>query len=144
MTLTYHLSDTIDALIAKLQENAVQLGLEDVWYGEQDLIPRTPAVCVEPVDIDRTWSGTSTQTENKFQVHIILYVSTLKGAQTMRRETDKLAEQIADLINSDVNLGGLVLIGFVDKIEAGYNIKQGKLMWSSRLTWSALNKTFLT
>ena len=137
------------AIQTLLQANYVALELdrpEDVTYGDQDKIPRTPFLCVESGPKTRTidGKGASGRTENNFTVFIMCYISNIRSVQENREDADLFAEQIEALLHSDVQLGGIVIHGFVTSIEPGYATRSGALMRVARITWQGLTKTLIT
>ena len=141
--LTNRASVVAQAIQTVLIDNQVALGLTDVFYGDQDIIPRYPCVCVE-VDLKSTPPtevNPMTYGLNTFEILLILYNSKIEDVDTLRLETDTLAEDIADVMHKDFRLTGLVTFGYVTTIQYGYVVKQGRLVRSAKLTWRAINKT---
>jgi hypothetical protein len=119
----------------------VALGLQDVWYGDQEMVPRTPAVAVEPGSKARVIAGTSRSTENRLTVYLMVYVAKIQDVQATRKTTDQIAEAIEVHLHNDPTLGGLVIFSMVSSVESGYAIRGGTLMRSARMTWEGLSKT---
>lgn len=133
----------------KLPASVATLGLdsaEDVTYGDQEKIPRTPFICVESGPKIRELSGIGGKgrTDNRFTVFIMCYISEVRSVQLNREEADTLAEQVELLLHEDVTLGGKVIHGFVTGIEPGFSTRSGKLMRVARITWQGLTKTLIT
>jgi hypothetical protein len=143
VTYTDSLVTVADVLVAKLEASADSLGLTDVFFGDQDLIPRSPAACVEPGDKTRDLQGATRRTENVFTIYILVYHSEVRSPQSNRKDADTLAEAIESLIHSDATLGGLVRHCYVTQVQSGYARKQNALMRSSRITFEARNMTQL-
>jgi hypothetical protein len=141
--LTNKASVVAQAIQAVLVTNQTALGLEDVWYGDQDSIPRYPAVCIEAdtKSIPITDLNPMLYARNDFEILLILYDSIIGSVDTLRLQTDQLAEAITDVLHIDIKLGGLVTLGYVSLIQYGYIVKQGRLVRSAKLTWRGLNKT---
>jgi len=119
-----------------------------VFYGDQDRIPSTPAVCVETGDKTRTLSGAPNMTTNEFEIFILVYHDKVQDSQLTRKEVDAIAYQIEKLIHQDLQLtnGGPtphMIHGFVRSHESGYTFKSGTLYRSARLTYFGMNKTSL-
>lgn len=143
MTFTDSLVTVVDAVTAKLESNVEALGLTDVFFGDQDLIPRSPAACVEPGTKERDLQGANRRTENTFTIYILVYHSEVRSPQSNRRDADVLAEAIETLLHQDATLSGLVRHCYVVKVESGYARKQNGVMRSSRITFEASNMTRL-
>jgi hypothetical protein len=123
--------------------NRLILGFEDVYDGEQDLIPRTPACLIVMGEYTREYTGAPFRTDNTFTVFLMLYHEKIQDTQLNQRECMEQAEQLMLFLHQDLTMGGLVINGFVSNIEPGY-IKSGKSMtYVSRLTWTAFTKTMI-
>jgi hypothetical protein len=141
-----------DALIAKLESPPAltfTLAPTAVFFGDQDRIPSTPAVCVEPGEKNRTLNGAGQMTDNEFEIYILVYHNKVQGNETTRRECDILAYEIEKYLHTDLQLlvGGSdprLIHGFVRSNESGYTFKQNTLYRSARLTYYGRNKTSLT
>jgi hypothetical protein len=117
--------------------------VEDVFYGDQDRIRTTPTICVEPSDKTRSLTGAPNMTENQFEVFILVYHNKVQDNQLTRKEVDQLAYEIEFLLHQDLQLGGLLIHGFVDRSESGYVYKSGTLYRTARMTFRGKNKTSL-
>jgi hypothetical protein len=123
----------------------VALGAEDIWYGEQRKIPRTPCIAIESGLVNREMAGVSAQgrTLNTFTVYIMIFISKLQDEQISRKEADELAEAVEAVLHVDANLGGVVLYGFVTSIEPGYITRQSTTFRVARITWQGVTKTMI-
>lgn len=126
-----------------LTTNQGPLGLQDVFFGDQTRIPRTPAACVEPGDKNRTLNGIPRRTQVDFTIYIILYLYRVKDAEAVREESDLVAEAIETLIHTDARLGGHVIDSIVTSVESGYQQKGNSLFRASRLTIGARSQVQL-
>lgn len=121
--------------------------IQDVWYGDQDRIPRTPALCVEPSDKARDLEGVPNMTRNEFEVFLLIYHNKAQDNQDTRLEVDQIAEQVEDFLHTDLQLvvagNPLIIHGYVTRIESGMQYKQGTLYRAARITYYARNKTSL-
>ena len=130
--------------------------IEDVWYGDQNLLPHTPAICVETGNLARQFAGVPYRVENNFEVYIMVYHGEITDKQINRDICEKLAVQIQDLMHSDIRCdnplydpavstaAGLVIYGMVSAIEPGYTVRQRSLMYTTRITWFGMSKTSIT
>jgi hypothetical protein len=126
-----------------LSSNAVALNLEDVFYGDQQRIPRTPAACVESGEKRRALKGAPRMTLVDITTYIIVYHYKLKSVQEIREDNDLLAEAIETLVHSDCKLGGYVIDSMVTSVESGYQMKGNSLFRASRLTIEARSQVLL-
>lgn len=141
-----------DILVA----NAVGLGLAgptktNVWYGDQSMLPETPAVCIEPGTKTRDLRGVPDMTENNMDVHIFLYHSAVGTEQQQsRRDTVGFAEAIERFLHINhlnmVNSIGeqIIVHGFVRSLDAGYQYKNGSTLYNAvHMVWTGFTKTSL-
>lgn len=148
-TLTYKASDVaqyiLDLLIDQGPSLSTPLKTEDIYYGDQALIPRTPAVTVEPGSVDRTLVGApNAHTSNTVRVILMVYWQQYevgKGKQFNDKSGDVFAESVADLLNADLQMGGYVMHGFVTSVEPGYTSRSRNTYRTTRITWEGLSHT---
>lgn len=135
MTDKYH----VVALKLKtmLEDAANTLGIKDVFYGDQNNIPRNPAVCIDPGEKRRELNGAPRRTMVTMTNYIIVYHNEVKSMQDVRLGSDDLGEKIEDLIHTDATLGDLVIDSMVTGIESGYLQRNRALFRASRLTVEA-------
>lgn len=121
------------------------IGIPDMYFGDQNRIPRTPALCVDSGDYSRTLSGRGGKgrTDNIFTVFTMFYLCKVADIQATKLSVEQLAETAMDILHADVTFGGLVIHGFVTKIEPGYSMRQGVLFRTARMTWEGLTKTLI-
>ncbi len=136
---TDRISSLANSLVYKLDSNKTALGLKDVFYGDQERIPRTPAVCVEPGTKERELNGAPRRTLVKITIYLIVYHMQLAGTQTIRRADDALADDIEAFIHNDPFLKDefdqdQVISSLVVRIESGYQQKRNSIFRASILT----------
>lgn len=135
MSLAVRLSDVCDRLVLLFEDNAVDLGIADggIFYGDQERIPVSPAVCVEPDVKKSELYGAGRMTEVNFRIYILVYHSELRNVQSNRRDADILAEDITDLLNADATFFGLAIHCYVSEAQSGYSNKQNTTLRSTRI-----------
>ena len=145
MPHTDQLVTIVDYVKAKMETNAVALGLVDVYYGDQNLIPQTPAVAVEGLAKVRNLreGTTSHRTFNTFRVLLMVYLSRLDNNETTQRDVELKAEAIEALLHDDVTMGGNVIHGFVTDIEPGRAMRSNVLLRAARMVWQGQTLTRL-
>lgn len=126
--------------------------IQAVYYGDQDKVPVSPAICIEPGVKNRQWPATPTlMTQNTFEIHFLLYHVRMDSSN---EETKQAADLLADLVEEYLNIqhvrlkdadgNDLVIHGHVVNNDPGY-ITRGTSRWhASHLTWRGLSKTQLT
>lgn len=136
-TLTASLVDAADAIKDKLVTNMNVLGLKNIYYGDDDFAPAYPFAGVAPQPKDRDFATTS-QFDVKLRTAITLYFGKLQMPEVNSREADILAENVEALLHSDFKLGGLVIFGFVSRVEPGVaRTARGIVLKATRLLWEA-------
>lgn len=134
-----------DYIKALMVSNAATLGLADVFYGDQNLIPQTPAVCVEGMLKDRKIpeGTTSHRTFNQMSVLLMVYHSEMDSNEATQRDVELLAESIESLLHNDVTMGGNVIHGYVVQLEPGRAMRNRVLLRSARMVWQGQTLTRL-
>ena len=132
------LTDRLDVLSEKvfdiLTTNQEALGLEDIWMGDQDRVPRVPAAAVEPGPKTREWSGAPRRTRVTLDVYVLLYLEVVTGGiQRNVRESARLSEEVEAVLHADATLGGLVISSFVVENAPGYATREKTMMRASRM-----------
>lgn len=147
MTLTTKTSVVTQAIIDLLEANSVSLGLKQVFYGDEELIPKYPSVGVDPGPLRRNYTGESLRTDNNFTVYLMVYHGAIRSAQITRKAADVLAETIVDLLHTNVRLGEgsaqLLIDSLVTVTEPGFAKRGNELLQTTRIQWTGYNKTAL-
>lgn len=125
MALTDSLLDFSTALYDKFVGLKATLGLEDVFKGDQILIPRSPALCVEPAPKTRDLQGALRRTRNVFETYLIVYHSEIRSPQENLFDAIDLAEQVENYVHLDKTLGGIVTHCFCTQVIPSYTRKSG-------------------
>ena len=66
----------------------------NVYYGDQDRIPATPSICIDPGDKTRSLAGAPNMTLNEFEIYVIIYHNKIQEMQLTRKEADQLAYEV--------------------------------------------------
>ena len=140
----------VDKIVAGIGAGAYTLPFTaaDVYYGDQERLPRTPSICVESGDRPRNLAGVPNMTENVFTHFILVYHNPVAELQQTRKDVDHLAYQIEHWLHQDLQLkdsGGnpRLIYGFVINHESGFTFKRETLYRTARLTFQGKNKTSL-
>jgi len=135
-----NLSVIVQYIVDKLEANKTSLGIVDVFYGDQHLIPNIPSVTVEGGDKQREYTQTGMQTTVSLPVYIYIYHSGIRDLQITKKACDELTEAIETLLHQDVDLGGLVINGLVTDVEPGFANRGKDIFVVHRLTWQGFAK----
>ncbi len=152
MSITDTPVDVADALVARLESQSVTLGLQDVHYGDQRLLPELPAVCVEPNTQERERTGTGERTRNDLSCWVLVY-GTIDMSEDDRdaQRTQRTVDVLTDLIAVDLNtyakhgstLGGIITEGLCTRVEYGYAVRERTLLRGNRILFLATSTTML-
>jgi hypothetical protein len=144
MTHTGMLEDVSLSMLTFLEGIKATIQVEDVFYGDQELIPRFRALCVEPSEVTRELAGVGAggQTLNTFTVLMYLYHGPYHNSQQNRQENEHAAALVQTALHDNLDLGGTVIHGFVVRGESGA-ANRGSLLAVHRLVWQGINKTLL-
>ncbi|SRR5216684_1021477 len=131
-----------------IKAGAATLGLTDavnqVWYGDQVLLPETPAVCVVPGPETDTPNGAGGRPVRiDFRTFVMVYYGKVQDQQLNVHASLGLANQIKRLMNADPTLGGNAIDAYFSNIDPGVSAKQGGLMDATRMTLLTKSKVVL-
>lgn len=140
---TDRLDDVAEAVLAVLDAAKVPLGIQDVWFGEQNKIPRTPAACVVADRKARELVGVPRAVTNTFAVRIDLYVMKVQDVQVSDAEVVALADNVEVVLHADLTFGGLVYSSLVVSNEQGVFNKGQTNYRSARLVLELQSRTQL-
>jgi hypothetical protein len=141
----YIYTKKIQTIITDVQED---LGIVDIFYGDQQQIPRTPTVCIESDKKTRELQGAPRRVLNQLRCFVIVYSSRVDDTAQLNSEiADQLTEAIESEIHKYPTLDGLVFHSLVGEVESGFQsrLMAGKLtrFRASRLTVTGQSKTML-
>lgn len=143
MALTDSIYVVGTAVYTLLDSRKVDLGLQDVWYGDQDKTPRTPCVAVETGPKIRTLNGAPRRTQVDMDVYLLVYHEMIRDTQENQRASEQLSEAIEAVLHEDPTLGGILIHSMVTLNEPGYATRGGALIRASRMTFSCLSQVLL-
>jgi len=128
-----------------IKTNASALGLKTVLYGDHDLIPHTPAVCVVPGPESTIYNGVGGRPVMiTFETYALVIYNKLQDIQANLHSCGTLATQVKRLVHTDPMLGippnQLVIDCMCTDNEPGIVIKGGQLSPANRLTFSSRSK----
>jgi hypothetical protein len=110
----------------------------DIYYGDQNRYPRTPAISVEMAPQDRELNQTGLQQRIYLRAYIMAIHSPIAEAEKRWKETDEFADKVVAQLHSDRTLGGIVIHSNVTGVEPGA-IRRGGMLAVHRISWEALS-----
>lgn len=144
MTTTSATSTITQALVDLMITNKTALGLKDVFYGDQNLIPKVPSLSVEPGARSREYTQTGLQTTVDLIEFIMIYHGGYRDVQVTKKATDVLAEAVEAVLHLNRTQIGtadqLVVHSLVTSVEPGFAERGKQIFVVHRLTWEALVK----
>ena len=153
MPLTHKGSVVTQRLVDLLEANKLDLGLQKVYYGDQNKIDESPSACIESGPVNRPMDGVPDMILNTIQAFIIIYHGRVQDVQVTKKETEQFAERIEDYLHTNLQLrdptgdpaSEIVIHGWVIENMPGYASKgaSNTLWYASRLTWQGISKTSL-
>jgi hypothetical protein len=144
MVLTDSLVVVAQAVQAIVVANKTAWGIQDIYYGDQTLIPRSPAVCIETGEKVRELNGAPRRVLVTLPVYLLVYHNALMpSSDTQRHDNDLLAETIEAELHNHKDLGGIVVHCYCTALEAGYQLKSGTLWQTTRITLEATSQVQL-
>lgn len=155
MSEPYALSDSTLEIAERwfeiLDEIKEAFHIKDVWFGDQELLPRTPCIAVEPGTERRELAGIPDMTQMRIDTTFFVYHSVVgMEQQQARRDSIKFAENIKHYLHvNHIRLFSkdatrqLTIHGFCTDFDPGYSYKQRTLYNAVQMTWTSLTKTSL-
>jgi len=137
----------LDAAKASLTYDSVTV--QDVWFGDQNLVPRTPALCVVPGFARFELHAAQAMTENRIETYFMLYHGPVSEEQQSLRRTVGLANVIMTWLHRNhlqlyaANGDRLTVHNHVAEMEPGFAYKPKTLHHAVRMTWISITKTRL-
>jgi hypothetical protein len=139
-----------DLLVAdKVGANTLGLVNGDVFYGDQDKLPRTPAVCVQASDTTSPLDGVPRMVRRQHETIITVFHAGYDDNQTTELESQQFADAVADFLDGNMELRDaagndpLVIHGWVVSNAPGYMRVGDNKFRATRLTWQGVSKTQL-
>ena len=134
-----------------LKANAVALGIPNIptggpsiFYGDQQLIPVTPTLCVESVERNRELMNTGNNAQVTFTQYIYIYHGKVQDDQLNVKECNEFAEQVEQVLNADKQMGGNVIYGYVIQMTPGVLVRSPRtMMRATRLAWTGLSQRII-
>ncbi|HVI77449.1 MAG TPA: hypothetical protein VM715_04685 [Candidatus Acidoferrum sp.] len=132
--------DVAKYLVGILDAAKTSLGVKDVFYGDQSLLPNVPAACVEPEPMSQEFVGVPFRMERRIRENIYVYYSRLGNRAQGRMDGEALSIAVADFLQlaEHRQAGGLVIHSFITTYTPGYRAQGGHVFYATRLTWEGL------
>jgi len=116
-----------------------ELQVAGVIYGRTPtLIPEFPSITVEN-SIESRGEGETHRWRIDFTVFINIIYGKLQSGEVNQEEAELLAQSVKNVLHLDKKLGGLVVFGYVTRIEPVI-LRSSEFLRSMRLTWIAQSR----
>lgn len=137
-TLSVVTQALVDLLRDKWQDLQLN-GPDDVFYGDQAMLPHHPAITVEGTSLSRPLTGTGMVTTETISVVIMIYHSSVKSSTVTKKEIDEYKDLVVNVLHSNKKVGG-VIHGHVSEEESGVAERSGTLLRGYRLRWEGMSR----
>lgn len=141
-TLTDNLVLVTQAVVDLLEADQ-SLGLQKVWYGDQDRVPFTPCAAVESGGTESAPPSPTYWTQHELTIYVMVYFAKITSQSELKKEADQYGEKVKDAIHRNKNLNGLVVHGNVTAVEPGIARRGGAKLRATRLTVRYISKTII-
>lgn len=131
------------SMLALLEARAPELGLEKVWYGDQQRVSEFPSAAVEPAPTEYSRYGTGHQYAIQFNLAIMVYYAQVVSEEELKEESDAFAMRVMRAVNSDRNLDGLIVHGNVTRVEPGLARRSGAKFRATRIFWEGIGRAMI-
>lgn len=141
MPLTASMVDVTQAIIDVLDAapSKAITGLQDVYYGFQNLVPRYPSALVESFPKQRRIITTQ-QFEVELRVGILIVHGKIQSTEITKKETEQVAELVESELHNDFQLGDTILFGYVTRIDPGVARQETEMVRATRLLWEGTSR----
>lgn len=128
------------ALYDLLKQNKEELQLEEVWYGDQRLIPDFPVAIVEAGPKRRDFNGTH-RFDVSFTTTILVVYEEFTDLEDVTIQNQTHSENVEQFLHREaLTLNGQVLLGYVTRSDPGISYRGGVMRQASRLTWTGVSR----
>jgi len=129
--------------------NKSTLGLADVFFGQHNMIPRSPTAVVMSGTKRRELAGVSApggRTMNYLPVFIDVHSSRVgtESEEEKQLVLENIADSIEFLLHQDPTLGGIIIHGFVQSSDPGITFIGNSQFNTVRLAFEGKTKTYLS
>lgn len=142
MALTDNMSTICQYLVDNLAADST-LDFQDVWFGDQELIPRVPCATVDPGETTRILSEARRFVNCIITAYITVYHGQLDNRGTSLKSALQKGEATRDAIDAYQTLGGLVIFSYCSSVEVGTAVRGNNLLSASRISWEATTQVQL-
>jgi hypothetical protein len=143
MTLHHSMAAAAQYWFDKFDANKLGLGIGVVYYGDQERLASTPALCVEPDMKTNELKGATRRIATEIRLYFIIYHAKIQSPQANRREADLLAEAVETFLHDDPRMNETVIHSMVTRIESGYVYKENTLVRATRIAFEATTQAQL-
>lgn len=144
MPYTKSIPEMVTKVIDVLEAQKVSLGVEDIYYGTQDLKPRYPCISVEG-GTKRRGVATTRQFEIRLGVTIVIYFGKVQSTQLTTKQTEELAEAIENILHDNKTMDGMVVFGYVTRTDPGVtSVGDDMMVKASRIMWEGVSREVFT
>lgn len=131
--------DLVRTLKTILEANMTQLGLQGVYYGDQDKIPHYPAATVQSGGKDRTQRSLH-EWGIILRATIFIHHGKVQSSEVTLEEMDGIVEEVENVVHGNLTLNGSVIFGYITTVNPGVALRGEVMVRSTRMTYEAQSK----
>lgn len=139
MPLATKPSVVTQAIVDVLETNKVALGLAEIYYGPQGLIPEFPAAEVSSLPMTREIKNIH-QYQLTLRSSVLILFGKIQAVETNTKGSEEKAEAVQDQLHLDNTLDGNVLFGYITRIEPGVAIRKATPLRATRLIFEGISR----
>lgn len=143
MSLTDSVVEVTQYMYNLISSAKADLGLSDVFWGDQTRLPRYPVACVVAGNKTRELNGLPRKTDVQIECYVVLYHGEVQSPQTNDQEASTLAEAVESLLHQDAQMGGKAIHSMVSEVDPGWANRANTLVRATRLTFQVQSQTML-
>ena len=142
MALTDDLSTVTQYVVDQLTANS-GLGLQKVYFGDQELINKVPCATVEPAGVTRELIEARRFVNSIMTLNITVYHGQLNNRETSLKSALQKGEAVRDALDAYQTCGGIVIFSYCTELEVGEAMRGNNLLSAARITFQAVSQVQL-
>lgn len=134
---------TITQYVVDQLTSTGSLGLQEVHFGDQDLIQAVPAACVEPISVERELIEARRFVNCTISLDILVYEGNLENRGLTLKQALQKGEAVMDVLDALDTLGGNALFSWCTDLEVGQLQKGNAILAASKIGFRAISQVQL-
>lgn len=143
MALTDSMATVGQYLVDQLTAEG-SLGFENVYFGDQEIIPAVPCAAVEPVVLQRELIEARRFIQAEMEFYITVYVGQLENRAANLKSALEKGEATQNRLDTYQTCGDIVIFSYCTGLEVGTAVRGNNLLSAARITFFAKSQVQLT